>query len=120
MRPLIILLCLLVSVSSATGANEKMQSEIDYLLKYVEATKGQFIRSGKEYSGKEAAAHLRSKLSKAGDRIKSTEDFVNGIASKSYLTGSVYKIKLPDGSIQPSGPWLMKALAERRRVATPQ
>src|SRR5262245_13721257 len=68
--------------------------EIDYLLKYIESADCRFIRSGTEYSPKEATAHLRMKLDKAGNRVKTAEDFITGIASKSYLNGKPYQIKL--------------------------
>ncbi len=115
MRPFILFICVLFFAADASGISGPAKAEIGYLLEYVENSKGRFIRSGKEYSGEEAAAHLRRKLSRAGNRVKSTEDFIEGIASKSYLTGSPYRIKLPDGSIRSTGPWLKEALAERRR-----
>jgi hypothetical protein len=91
------------------------KAEIDYLLRYIESADCRFIRSGTEYSPKEAADHLRTKLDKAGSRVKTAEDFITGIASKSYLTGKPYQIKLPNGSIQPAGPWLTQALERHRK-----
>lgn len=89
-------------------------AEIEHLLKFVESSDCQFIRSGTEYSSKEASAHLRMKLGKAGDRVKSAEDFIEGIASKSYLTGKPYMVRLPGEEPKPCGPWLTEELARYR------
>ena len=52
---------------------------------------------------------------KAGDRVKTTEDFITGIASKSYLSGKPYLVKFADGHTQPTGEWLKAHLAEVRK-----
>jgi hypothetical protein len=51
----------------------------------------------------------------AGDRVKTTGDFIAGIASKSYLSGKPYLVKFPDGHTQPTGDWLRARLAEMRK-----
>ena len=71
--------------------------------------------NGLEYSGAEGAQHLRDKLAKAGDRVKTTEDFITGIASKSFLSGKPYLVKFADGHTQPTGEWLRAHLAEVRK-----
>jgi len=85
----------------ALALDSKTKSEIDDLITYVEKSGVRFIRSGTEYSAAEGAAHLRKKLSAAGDRVKTTEDFIDGIASKSYLNGKLYQVKFADGHTQP-------------------
>jgi hypothetical protein len=75
-----------------------------------------FIRNGKEYSGTEGADHLRHKLKKAGDRVKTTDDFINGVASKSFLSGKPYQVKFAGGRTQATGDWLRAHLAEVRRI----
>jgi len=57
-------------------------------------------------------AHLRNKLAKAGNRVKTTDDFITGIASKSYLPGKPYLAKFSDGHTQLTGNWLRAHLAE--------
>ena len=117
MRILLTLLLVALVAPACLAAQQDSQAEIDYLLNYIEHSKCRFIRSGTEYGPEEAATHLRMKLSKAGGRVKTAEDFINGIASKSYLTGKPYQIKLPDGSLHSTGPWLKDAL-ERERQKT--
>ena len=58
-----------------------------------------FIRNGSEYSPKEAAEHLRMKRRKAGSKIKTAEDFIDHIASKSYMSGEPYQMKFRNGSV---------------------
>lgn len=90
--------------------------EIEFLLKYVEGANVRFIRNGAEYGPKEAADHLRQKLSSAGERVKTAEDFIEGLASKSSVSGKPYLIKTADGKIVPAAEWLGKALAEHRKA----
>jgi hypothetical protein len=59
--------------------------EIDELITFVQTSGVPFIRNGQEYCGAEGADHLGDKLAKAGDRVKTTDDFITGIASKSYV-----------------------------------
>ena len=118
MRTAIILVSLFLSAVGTPRANAKDESskaEIDYLIAYVAKSSVRFVRGGKEYSAKEAAEHLRYKLARSGGRVKTAEDFIAGIATKSSLTGRAYQIKLTDGSLRPTGPWLREALARYRK-----
>jgi hypothetical protein len=84
---------LLLTASIALGLDAQTKAEIDELITYVQTSGVRFIRNGLEYSGAEGAQHLRDKLAKAGDRVKTTEDFITGIASKSFLSGKPYLVK---------------------------
>ena len=44
--------------------------------------------------------------------MKTTEDFITGIASKSFLSGKSYLVKFADGHSQPVGECLRAHLAE--------
>ena len=105
---------LLLTASIALGLDAQTKAEIDELISYVQTSGVRFIRNGLEYSGAEGAQHLRDKLAKAGDRVKTTEDFITGIASKSFLSGKPYLVKFADGHTQPTGEWLRAHLAEMR------
>jgi hypothetical protein len=101
----------------ALALDPRTKAEIDELITYVQMSGVRFIRNGSEYSGAEGAEHLRDKMARAGNRVKTTDDFINGIASKSYLSGKPYLVKFPDGHTQPTGEWLRAHLTEMRKNA---
>ncbi len=102
----------------ALALDPQTKAEIDELITYVQMSGVRFIRNGSEYSGVQGAQHLRDKLASAGDRVKTTDDFITGIASRSYLTGKPYLVKFPDGHTEPTGEWLRAHLAEMRKQRT--
>ncbi|MGC1322266.1 MAG: DUF5329 domain-containing protein [Candidatus Udaeobacter sp.] len=106
---------LLLTVVIAFGFDAQTRAEIDELISFVQTSGVRFIRNGTEYSAAEGAQHLRDKLAKAGDRVKTTDDFIAGIASKSYISGKPYLVKFADGHTQPTGDWLRAHLAELRK-----
>ncbi len=106
---------LLVTAAFAFALEPQVKAEIDGLINFVRTSDVRFIRNGSEYSAAEGADHLSDKLKKAGDRVKTTDDFITGIASKSYLSGKPYKVKFPDGRTQPTGEWLKAQLAVNRK-----
>lgn len=106
---------LLLTATLALALDPQTKLEIDELITFVRTSDVRFIRNGKEYSAAEGADHLRMKLGKAGDRVKTTDDFINGIASKSYLSGKPYLVKFPDGRTQPAGDWLRAHRTETRK-----
>lgn len=106
---------LLLTASVACGLDAQASAEIDELISFVEKSGARFIRNGQEYSGVQGAEHLRQKLANAGDRVKTTEDFITGIASKSSISGKPYLVLFPDGHTEPTGDWLKAHLAETRK-----
>jgi len=105
---------LLLSAAIVLGLDPQTKAEIDQLITFVQTSDVRFVRNGREYSAPQGAQHLRYKLDKAGDRVKTTEDFIVGIASTSYLSGKPYLVKFTDGQTQPVGDWLRAHLAEMR------
>lgn len=99
---LLTLLSVLLALALLTGqfsyAQDSVESaKIQYLIKSVECLQGvKFIRNGSEYDSAKAAEHMRYKLGKAGDRVKTAEDFI-GLCSRSYLTGKPYIMRFRDG-----------------------
>ncbi len=106
---------LLLTTSIALALDQQAKAEIDELISYVGTSGVRFIRNGTEHSGAEGAQHLRDKLARAGNRVKTTEDFITGVASTSYITGKPYLVKFADGHTQPTGDWLRAHLAEVRK-----
>ena len=115
MRQLASIFTLLLTTAIALALDPQTKAEIDELISYVGTSGVRFIRNGTEHSGAEGAQHLRDKLAKAGNRVKTTEDFITGIASTSYITGQPYLVKFADGHTQPTGEWLKAHLAETRK-----
>lgn len=75
------------------------EQKIEKLILFIENSDAKFIRNGSEYSAKEAAEHLRMKRRKAGSKIKTAKDFIDHIASKSYMSGEPYQMKFSNGSV---------------------
>ncbi|TGK08289.1 hypothetical protein EHO58_06740 [Leptospira selangorensis] len=100
------------------------EDEIKSLVSSLDSCKGcVFIRNGSEHKLDEAKAHLLRKYDAAKNKISSTEDFIKGLASKSSITGTPYKIKFPDGKEVESEKWLTNKLNELRNpppVAKPK
>ena len=67
---------LLLTPAIALALDRQAKAEIDELISYVGTSGVRFIRNGTEHSGAEGAQHLRDKLAKAGNRVKTTEDFI--------------------------------------------
>jgi hypothetical protein len=86
------------------------KEKIQYLLEQVEKSNGIFIRNGSEHTAKEAREHMQKKLDYAEDKIKTVDQFIDSIATKSYMTGSTYYIKFPDGKQIESAVWLREQL----------
>jgi hypothetical protein len=105
---------LLALLSGVVNAQEDVEKKkIDFLLSSVENMKGaKFIRNGTEHGGKEAAAHLRMKLQKAGGKVRTADDFIRLCASKSFLTGTPYRIRSSDGKSVDSDRYFREKLKE--------
>jgi hypothetical protein len=71
-----------------------------------------FIRNGSEHTAAEAADHLRLKWKKAGQRVRTAEDFIRYCATQSSMSGRKYRIRLADGRELDSANWFH---AELRR-----
>ncbi len=79
--------------------NNIEEEKINKLILFIEKSNAVFIRNGSEYEAKEAAEHLKMKRKKAGNKVKTAKDFIDLIASKSYMSGEAYKMKFSNGSI---------------------
>ena len=90
--------------------------KIGYLIEAVRKSSLTFIRNGETHGGLAASAHLLWKYLRAGGRVKTSHDFIEGIASRSIQTGSPYLVKSPDGKNYPLRDILYNEL-ERLRQA---
>ncbi len=108
--PLVLLLVLFFPGNFVIAAENE---EIEYLLSFVGDSDCIFIRNGKEYQAKEAREHLEMKYNHVERRIKTAEDFIDKIASKSSLSGRRYEVRC-DGVTLQTSQWLREALASCR------
>jgi hypothetical protein len=107
---------LVLIVASAAYAETGIASQkaIEFLLSSVEHSDLVFIRNGKSYSPKEAAAHLKAKYDYFKGDIVTPEDFIRLAGSKSELSGKQYQVQMRDGRRVTSAEWLLRVLAEYR------
>jgi Family of unknown function (DUF5329) len=106
--------CLACAVAAHAG--DRLPAEnarIDYLLAIVASLHdAQFIRNGTAYDSAAAVKHLRLKLSAAGSRIKTADDFIRDCASVSSVSGRPYEIRFSDGRVVRSADFLRRKLLE--------
>ncbi len=109
------LFVLLLVAPIALALDPQTEAEIDELITYVQKSGLRFIRNGSEHSAAEGAELLRVKLGNAGNGVKSTDDFITGIATQTYIFHKPYLVKFADGHTQPTGNWLRAHLEEMRK-----
>jgi hypothetical protein len=108
---LLSLICCSVDPASAAEPTEK--ERIDAAVLRVEKSDLTFIRNGAEHNGKDAADHLRLKLRNAGSAVKTFDDFVEKVATKSSISGKPYEVKLKDGTKVELAKWIREKPAEK-------
>lgn|SRR5665648_186105 len=110
-----VVLALFSGVVKAQDNTEK--EKIGFLISSIENMKGaKFIRNGTEHDGKEAADHLRMKLQTAGGKVQTADDFIRLCASKSFISGKPYKIRLSDGTTENSEQYFRGKLKEYNSI----
>jgi hypothetical protein len=128
MRPLALIAILLAGMPFASQATQPVAAaathataartpaaEIDALIDRVAHAKGVvFIRNGSDHTAAEAAAHLRRKRDAAGDKVRTPEQFIDVLGSRSSMTGTPYRVRLPDGREIDSAVWLTGLLRDLR------
>ena len=110
----------LLSVASAAPP-AIAQTEINYLLGFVESSGCEFYRNGSWYDSKRARGHLRDKyevLAAAG-QINTAEDFIEKAATKSSLSGRLYQVRCGGGEAVTSNQWLRHVLTRYRADGAP-
>ena len=93
-------------------ATRSEPERIEALIAAIAASGIVFIRNGTEHSASEAADHLRTKYSRAGDRVETAEQFIDVLGSTSSQSGEPYRVRLPDGTERDAGPWLHEQLKD--------
>ena len=116
-----LLLLMFLVVGSAYAQDSGEAAKIRYLIESVETLQGAiFIRNGDEYDARKAADHLRLKLKRAGERVKTAEDFIRFCGSKSSVSGKAYRIRFSDGTTLDTETFFRKRLKAFSAGAPPR
>ena len=109
-------LALWMPAGASSAPPESVRVEVEYLLASVRNSGCLFFRNGTWYEGKAAEAHLRDKFDylMLHDRIESVEDFIEGAATASSLSGLPYSLKCAGSDAVSSNRWLRDRLARHR------
>jgi hypothetical protein len=116
-----VLLATIVGASTDTNATPPTaaQTEITYLLGFVERSGCQFYRNGSWYDSKKAQEHLLEKynLLAASNQIGTTEDFIEKVATASSLTKQPYRVRCANQITLTTKQWLSTELTRYRSHA---
>ena len=118
--PLASVLCLVLGLALAPAARAAppaiAQTEINYLLGFIENSACQFFRNGSWCDARRAAAHLRDKyeMLASGDRIHTAEDFIEDVATRSSLSGQPYQVRCGGDKAIATNQWLRDILTRYR------
>ena len=75
------------------------------------------LRNGTEHDTDTAVSFLRGKLKHHGSGIKTAEEFIDRLASRSSTTGQLYLVRMSDGRQIPAGDFLRIELARLDKAA---
>lgn len=102
---------------SAAGGREKILAYINQ----VRAARGAiFIRNGLDYSGEQAAEFLQRKWEHKGDAVRTAEQFIAQVATRSESSGEPYGVVLPEGNTVPLAHWLRGESAHATAPSRPR
>ena len=103
---------MLSTLSSACMADvpaDKRQ-EVTHLLEFVKTSNCIVNRNGDDHKGKDAVKHISKKYKYYRDDIKTSEDFIRLSATKSTMSGKMYKVKCLGKPEQTTQDWLLGEL----------
>ncbi len=103
-------------ITHAAVASEQTDTEIEYVLDFVESSGCTFHRNGSDHDSADAADHMRLKYNRGKKYVGSSEQFIDRLATESSWTGRDYTVTC-DGTTRPSGEWLHEALDAYRSTA---
>ena len=100
------------SLALAAPAPALTRSEIDTLLASLASSGCEFQRNGSWHNATEARSHLLRKLDylEKKNLVKRTEDFIDGAASSSSVSGKAYQVRCAGGKAVESSGWMRSQL----------
>ena len=115
MKLLRLLAIALILAPVVTSANEDASAAaIEYLLESVGSSDCGFVRNGTTHDADDAESHLRMKDNRGKRYAATPEDFIERLASGSYLSKKPYYIECSGAERVPSGDWLAQRLDDFR------
>jgi hypothetical protein len=100
-------------VASAFCQTNAEQKKIEYLIQSIATLQNaRFVRNGVEYDALHAADHLRLKLRRAGNHVKTAQDFIVICATASSASAQKYQIKFRDGRAVEAASYLRDKLED--------
>lgn len=106
LKCIVLAACLAASSLAHATPSAGADAEIRHLLDFVAASGCTFIRNGDAHNAQDAASHLAMKYGKAKSRLASPEQFIEHVASKSFFTGTPYRVQCAQSASFNSGDWL--------------
>ena len=106
-----LILCLSLPVAGVAASDNP---EIDFLIDSIRTSQCSFTRNGTVHSPEKAADHLQMKYNKTKKYIKTADDFIEKLATKSSWSGKPYTMTCK-GVKQPSVTWLRSVLTDYRQ-----
>lgn len=113
--PIVFPAFLLAAVANAAD-EDNTESEILYLIQFVETSQCQFERNGTVYDSADAADHLQLKYRRGQRYADTAEHFIDRLASKSSFSGKPYFIQCKNTEWESVEIWLHKALDNYRHA----
>ena len=97
------------------------RSEINSLLQALQTSACQFNRNGSLYTAAEARDHMSRKVEYIENHggFKSTETFIELVATKSSMSGQAYQVRCGQEPAMPSAQWMAQTLKNLRRTKSP-
>ena len=108
---------ILASVSFAGEPTPATKLEIAHLFSHLQESGCQFDRNGTWYDSSEAVSHLNKKYQYLMGKglISSSEDFIEGAASESSMSGRVYRVRCGSNPAVNSADWFRAELEKYRK-----
>jgi hypothetical protein len=106
--PVLLLTCASFYVTADVPQNQR--KEVRHLLEFVKTSACFVSRNGSKHNGKSAAKHMGKKYKHFRDDIKTTEDFIRLSATKSTMSGKLYKVTCPGQTTINTHDWLLSEL----------
>ncbi len=118
---LAVLAAALLAPALARALSAADAGRVERLIEHVGRQSGvSFVRNGEAFDAQRAARHLRMKLEFAAGRVRSVDEFIDHVASRSSTTGRPYLVRLADGSEVPAAQWLRAELARIEAKPAPR